>query len=271
MRRVFVSLLMFALPGAALAQNTTPPAAPPAAVAEIDAAQLALARRFMAASSGETGFVQLAISGFLASARSSGVRLSDAQEAALRPVLAEEFAEAAHVFTEERAAYEARTSSAEDLNAGIAYYESEPGRRYARVAIDFTVALSIFDISHDTSTLPDVPAEGQLTPRQHELADQVVAAFGPRISELATARLEAAGLNSTEFVRIIARFMVSRLEPSDVEAAIAWARSPASIRLEGASAERSQAEQLAVLHAMRVVDRDAIRTSLQQILSETPT
>ncbi len=68
----------------------------------------------------------------------------------------------------------------------------------------------------------------------------------------------------------MARFVASRIQTEHVEAAARWAESPESQRLEGPSAERAAAEEVAALRATRAIDINAIRAELEIIQREHP-
>lgn len=81
---------------------------------------------------------------------------------------------------------------------------------------------------------------------------------------------QQSGVDPADLTDWMARFVASQLDSEHVEAAALWAESPPSQRLEGVSAERAAAEELATLRATRAIDIEAIRAELAVILQESP-
>jgi len=233
--------------------------------------QRELARRFVSVGGSEAQFVQAAIRGFETSLPRHGVNLTDAQRTRLRPTLQVAFQEPARIYVDEMTAFFARTASAADLEAAVTYYESDAGRAYAGAVVDLVIAIALFSASGGATSLPEVPEESAFAATQVAAARRLAAAFLDRMSELEVEQLAASGIEAGGFTNWLARFVASRLSTADVEAAARWAESPESRRLEGPSAERAAAEQLASLRATRAIDLDAIRAELDAIRRENPT
>lgn len=257
------SLLIAGLaPAPALAQSPSAEAA--------DAAQRqALARRFVSIGGSEDLFVRGAIIGIEATLQQQGVSLSERQRLLLTQTLETSFTAPATVFIDEMTNYFAANSSTADLEAALAYYESETGGRYVVAAIDLVMTLLNTALSGDFSALPATAQT--LDPAHDALANRLGAAFLERLSAVEVEQMAVYGLDSGEFANWIGRFVAARLGAADLEAAVLWSESEASQRLERSNPLRAHAEQLAALRAMRAINTEELGQAIQKVLAETPT
>jgi hypothetical protein len=230
----------------------------------------ALARRFVSIGGAEAVFVEGAIRGFEAAVQRGGVTLTAQQLARLRPILDAAFQEPARVYVDEMTAYFSQSATASDMEAAVTYYESETGQVYAAAVVELVMALALFDASGGQTSLPSAPEESSFDPAELAVAQRLGAAFLSRLSELERERLAAGGIEAGDFTKWMARFIASRLEPIDVAAAVRWAESAESRRLEGPSAERAAAEELAALRAVRALDTDRLRSEFEAVMRENP-
>ena len=252
-----------------LAMCASAPAAAQAPVTTLSSEQQDLARRFVAMGGAETTFVEGAIRGFMASAERNGAALSALQQQRLHLVLAEGLREPARVYVDELAAYYAANATAHDLQAAIAYYGSESGRRYAGAAVDLSLAVALYAVAG--ADLPDTPLASSLSAQQLVLARRLAAAFQSRMTPADRERLRDAGFDVEVFADWLSRFFAARLDQSDLEAAAVWAESAESMRLEGPSADRAGAEAAAQLRAIRAFDINALQRSIDRIRRESST
>lgn len=228
-----------------------------------------LARRFVSIGGSEDLFVRGAIIGIEATLQQQGVSLSERQRLQMKQMLESSFTAPAGVFIDEMTNYFAANATAADLEAALAYYESETGGRYVLAAIDLVMTLLNTALSGDFSTLP-TPVE----PRDaaHDaLAQRLGAAFVQRLSDVEIEQMAIYGLDSGDFANWVGSFIAARLGPADLEAAVLWSESEPSQRLERSNPLRAHAEQLAALRAMRSIDSEALGAAILKVLSETPT
>jgi hypothetical protein len=229
-----------------------------------------LARRFVSIGGAEALFIEGAVRGFEATLQRLNVNLTEAQRQRLRPTLVATFDDPARIYVDEMAGFFTRTAASADLEAAVSYYESEPGQHYAAAVVDLVMAISLFSVSGGRTELPSVPEGDGFDPAVFAASQRLAEAFRNRLSEVEAERLAVAGIDPTDFTDWMARYVANRLTLSDIEAAVAWAESPESRRLEGPSAERSAAEELATLRAIRAIDGSAIQRELEIIRRENP-
>lgn len=263
MRAIFlICLLLLASVAPAQAQSQAPEAA-------VSAQQQALARRFVSIGGSEDLFVRGAVIGIEATLQQQGFNLSERQRLILKQTLETSFTAPAGIYLDEMTDYYAAHSSTADLEAALAYYESETGGRYVIAAIDLVMTILSFALSDDFGALP-ATAE-TLDPTHEALANRLGAAFLQRLSAVEIEQMALYGLDSGAFTAWVGRFMAACLSPADLEAAVLWSESEASQRLERSSPLRAHAEQLAALRAMRAMDTQALGAAIDKVLAETPT
>lgn len=225
---------------------------------------LELSQRLVDIGSSEGEFVDAAILGFRNRMAVENIQLSDTQWARLLPQLQEIFEHGGAALTATLVSEYAANATAEDLAAAIAYYTSESGQRFSEAVKAWTLGA--------TMTLA---LGGEFSAaNEHEpsaAANTLAQAMSERLSPLEQEQLAVASIDLDQFQRALAHYMGSRLSEADLQAAEQWARSPASIRLEGPSAWRVQANQLATIRAFRAIDYEAINSALLGVLGEPPT
>jgi hypothetical protein len=230
-----------------------------------------LARRYVSIGGAEELFFRGVLIGFEGALLRNGRSLTADQRTALEPVLRQSFSRSAQIFTNELTTFYVNNASVEDLTAAVTYYESEPGQRYAVVATDIVLALASYAVSGGRTAMPDVLEESEMNEPQRALATRLTAAFGGRLGDLEREQLRAAGLDPVVFMQLMAHYFVGRLSLDDLEAAVEWAETPHSQRLERSSAERSVAEEVASLRALQAFDAESAAQEIARVLDRAPT
>ncbi len=229
----------------------------------------ALARRYIEIGGAEDLFVEGAAYGFRQAAEAGGVRFTENQWQRVQTAVRAAFRPAADVFINEFVTFTA-TSSREDLSEALSYYETPAGQRYVAATIAYSFPLSAYLATQGRVPLQDAPPASALETQRLAQAQLVAALLVSKMhtSERATVEMTSFGINGLE--SYIARSLASDLQLPELDAAYAWINSPASMRLEGPSAERTLLMQTASMRAMAVVDMPALVQTLQQIMREPP-
>jgi hypothetical protein len=237
----------------------------------VSSEQTELARRYVGIGGAEELFFRGVMVGFEGALTRNGITLTADQRTEMEPILRQAFTRPAQIFTDELTAYFATHAEVEDLRAAVAYYESDTGQRYADAAVEVVLALAAYATSGGQTSMPGVISDSAMTETQRALSARMIAAFGARLGTLEREQLRTAGLDPDVFVQMMANYFVGRLEVTDLEAAVQWAETPHSRRLEGASAERNAAEQVAGLRALQAFDTEQAAEQIAAILRRSPT
>jgi hypothetical protein len=230
-----------------------------------------LARRYVSIGGAEELFFRGVLVGFEGALMRNGVTLTADQRTEMEPILRQTFARPAQIFTDELAAYYATNADIEDLRAAVAYYESDTGQRYAEAAVEIVLALAAYSTSGGQTNMPGIVTQSEMDETQSALSARMITAFGARLGALEREQLRTAGLDPDIFVQMMTSYFVGRLEVTDLEAAVQWAETPHSRRLEGASADRRAAEQVAGLRALQAFDAGSAAEEIARILQRSPT
>ncbi len=257
----FISALLFASGVAAQPLQQT-------AIEEPSTAELA--RQYIDVGGAEDLFVEGAAYGFRQGAEAGGVRFTASQWQRVQIIVREGFRPAGIIFIDELATYVATTASHEDLVAALSYYNTETGRRYVMATVAFSFPLSAYLGSQGRVPLQDAPPANQLDAARLNAAHTVSALLINNLHESERAQIDLTSFGIAGMEDFVARSLARDLQVSELEAARTWLSTPASLRLEGPSAERTLRMQTAGMRAMNSVDMPYLIAQIQAIMREPP-
>ncbi|HVZ98755.1 MAG TPA: hypothetical protein VG841_00420 [Caulobacterales bacterium] len=239
-----------------------------AAATTPDPRALAEAQRFIELGGGERAFVAAATSAFRAAAASRGVDLTGEQWTRVRRVLEAHFVDAAHAFTAEMVQFYATHYRLDDMTAANTYYDTPEGRRYVAAAMDLAMPLVGHLVSGGRLALPELREAALLPSDRYEAAQRLARLMVGRLSEVQILQLQRLGYGADEQIDYYSRGLADALTLEELEAAVAWAASDSSQRLEGPSLEREQAIEVAALHVQGAIDLEALRRDVQDAMQD---
>ncbi|MFZ2030330.1 MAG: DUF2059 domain-containing protein [Vitreimonas sp.] len=262
-RKFLISLALIALLPSATATAQAPPPA-------VTSANHDLARRYLLIGGGEETFLEGAYYGFRAVLEHAGIHASADKWRRIRDVLRREFASSSVIFTNELVAFYETHYSSDDFQSALAFYETEPGQHYVAASMAALLPLMV-QLGAGGAPAPDPLPASAFDPARLAAARALSVILVARMTPLESEQMSRAGFDTARLADILARNLAGSLTTSELEAARVWAASAAAQRLEGASAERNEAFQLASLHASAAVNSSELREQVTGILREQPT
>lgn len=257
---LFVSIAALAAPATAEEQAQAPAAA--------EATTEDLARQYISIGGAEDSFVGAAAYGFRAAAEAQGLRLTDTQWQRLQAAVRDAFRPAAEVYTHDLTAFYAAHGSREDLVDALAFYRTPAGNHYVAASLAAMLPVIIHLSSQGRVALEDAPSSASLDPDRLALSGQLAEVMMARLHSSERTALEMTPIGVDGMEDRLARSLASTLDASELTASLNWARSPASQRLEGPSAERTLAMQTAMMRARHAVDLTPITQAIEDIRRE---
>jgi hypothetical protein len=227
-----------------------------------------LARQYVQIGGAEDLFLVGAEYAFRQGLRAEGIEVTPEQWSRIRVLLQEHYTPAATAFIAELTSFYSAHNTSEDLRAAIAYYSTPEGGHYMGAAINASFPLATHFATQGRVPLIEPPAASALDAARLESGRELAAVLATRFHPSERAAIEMTTLGVDGVLDYWARSFASTLEIADMEAAVAWAQTPESQRLEGPSAERTLAIQTATMQAVASVDIQSLAADVVTIIVE---
>lgn len=269
MRILFFVMATLALVecGPASGQPIAPPPPPNAA----ESPEHELATRFLRASGGEEQFLRTAVLSFRLGLEARGFSASEDQWARAGAVVRESLQESARIYVAEVATFLAASNSRDDIEQALAFYQTPSGAALVRATEDVLTPFMLY-LMFPAAPAPSAPDVSTVDPARLTAAEQLATIYVNRIGALSAETISLRGYSLDQLRTYLSAALAARLTKAELLDALAWARSPAADRIEGASAARNEAIQLATLRATRAARYESwVPTVVTILTAETPT
>lgn len=263
LKTVFVCFALLTIPANAAAQDSAP-AAKPSTPPTVE-----MVRNYISIAGGDDLLVDALFYEAEAAASHSGSSITADQGERLMALLRVHLRNANQILLDDLTIYYGRHSSAEDLQAALAFYGTTGGQRYIHTYMSMMTRYVAY--AQSGSTLPPIPDTETLDTARVEKARAIWTILVARLNTQQMLRAQRAGIDVARFGRFAVATLAQNLSLTELDAAYEWASSEAATHLEGGDPARTEAAAAAMRHAASAVDMNALRPLMLAILSEGPT